>query len=59
MDYIEQLNAEWDRMIQEIRDMTEANWRLVEESQEVIDAHNSDVELSRPETRVWKEDDYV
>lgn len=57
MDYIAQHLSRMDEIIREMREMHESNLRLIEESREIIDAYNMDVELSRPEARVQKENE--
>ena len=56
-DYLKKYLKRMDEIIQELRDMHERNLVLIEESREVIDAHNAPVPLSRPESRVQKDDE--
>ena len=56
-NYMEKYLERMDEIIQELRDMHERNLELIEESREVIDAHNAPVALSRPESRVQKDDE--
>ncbi len=53
MDYMKDWCERMDNLIRLAQEMHEDNLRLIEESQEVIDAHNMPVELSRPEARIF------
>ena len=55
-DYLKKYLKRMDEVIQELQEMHERNLVLIEESKEIIEAHHAPVPLSRPESRVQKDD---